>query len=147
MEISATARIARPVADVWRWYAVEHVRNHPRWDPEMQLEQVTAGPIGPGTRIRRCNTRWGAPVEGEMEIKEWVPEQVMGAHIRDANMEIFGRAIFESQPSGETVLTISIDVPGLDEARAEVMRNGLNRTVTNIKGLVETEVRTTGSSR
>ena len=145
MEISASARIARPVADVWRWYAVEHVRNHPRWDPEMQLEQVTPGPIRLGTRIRRRNTRWGAPVEGEMEIKEWVPERVMGAHVRDANMEIFGRASFESQPSRETVLTISIDVPGLDEARAEVMRTGLNRTVTNIKGLVEAEVRSTGT--
>ena len=147
MEISAAARIARPVADVWRWYAVEHVQNHPRWDPDMQLEQVSAGPIGLGTRIRRRNTRWGAAVEGEMEIKEWVPEHVMGAHIRDANMEIFGRANFESQPSGETVLTISVDIPGLDEARAEVMRNGLNRTVTNIKSLVEAKGRSAGSSR
>jgi hypothetical protein len=70
----------------------------------------------------------------------------MGAHVRDANMEIFGRATFETRPSGETDLTISIDVPGLDEARAEVMRNGLNRTVTNIKSLVEAEDRSTASS-
>jgi hypothetical protein len=140
MEISATIRIARPVADVWRWYAVEHVQNHPRWDPQMQLEQLTAGPVRLGTRIRRRNTRSGAPVEGEMEIKEWVPERVMGAHVRDANMEIFGRASFESQGLGETVLTLSADVPGLDEAMAEVMHAGMNRTVTNIKRLVEAEV-------
>jgi hypothetical protein len=145
MEISATARIARPVADVWRWYAVEHIQNHPRWDPEMQLEQVTPGPIGPGTRIRRRSTRWGEPVEGEMEIKEWVPERVMGAHVRDANMEIFGRASFESQPLGETVLTLSVDIPGLDEARAQVVRTGMSRTVTNIKRLVEAEVRATAT--
>ena len=145
MRISATARIARPVADVWLWYAVDHVRNHPRWDPDMQLAQVTPGPIGPGTRIRRRNTRWGAPVDGEMEIQEWVPERVMGAHVRDANIELFGNASFESRSVGETDLTISIDVPGLDEARAEVMRNGLHRTVTNIKSLLEAEVPSTAS--
>lgn len=141
MKITATTRIDRPVADVWRWYAVEHVRNHPRWDPDMELEQVTAGPIGLGTRIRRRNTRWGAPVEGEMEITEWDPERVLGTHIRDANMEIVGRATLESASAHETLLTIGIDVPGLDDSRAAVMRERLNRTVDSIKTLVEAESR------
>jgi hypothetical protein len=30
MEIQVSKEIHRPVADVWRFYAVEHVRNHPR---------------------------------------------------------------------------------------------------------------------
>lgn len=140
MKISATARIDRPVADVWHWYAVEHVRNHPRWDPDMQLEQVTPGPTGLGTRIRRRNTRWGAPVEGEMEINEWEPERVLGTHIRDANMEIHGRATFESPSAGQTLLTIEIDVPGLDDSKAEVMRERLDRTAGNIKALVESDI-------
>ena len=140
VEITATARIDRPVADVWRWYAVDHVRNHPRWDPDMQLEQVTPGPIGLGTRIRRRNTRWGAPVEGEMEISEWVPEQVLGTHIRDANMEIHGRATLAAASATQSLLTIGIDVPGLDEAKAEVMRERMDRTVQNIKSLIEAEI-------
>ena len=53
MKIAVSTVINRPVADVWRWYAVEHVRNHPRWDPDMELEQISEGPIG--TRIRRRN--------------------------------------------------------------------------------------------
>ena len=140
MEISATTQIDRPVADVWRFYAVEHVRNHPRWDPDMQLEQVTPGPIGLGTRIRRRNTRWGTPVEGEMEINEWEPERVLGAHFRDTNMEILGRTTFESLSAGQTLLTIGIDVPGLDDSRADVMRERMNRTAENIKALVESEI-------
>lgn len=140
MELSATARINRPIADVWRWYAVDHVRNHPRWDPDMQLTQLTPDPIGLGTRIRRRNTRWGTPVEGEMEITEWQPERVLGTHIRDANMEILGRAIMESVSGTETDLTIGLVVPGLDDSKADVMRERMNRTVENIKALVEAEV-------
>jgi uncharacterized protein YndB with AHSA1/START domain len=139
MEISATTRINRPVADVWRWYAVEHVRNHPRWDPDMELEQLTPGPIGVGTRIRRRNTRWGAPVDGEMEITEWEPERVLGTQIRDANMEILGRATLESVAAAEAMLTIAIDVAGLDDSKADVMRERLHRTVETIKSLVESE--------
>jgi hypothetical protein len=56
------------VKDVWRFVAVEHVRNHPRWDPDMELEQVTEGPIGVGTLIRRRNTHSDTPVEGTMEV-------------------------------------------------------------------------------
>jgi polyketide cyclase/dehydrase/lipid transport protein len=139
MDISASARIHRPVADVWRWYAVDHVRNHPRWDPDMTLDQVTPGPLGPGARIRRRNTRWGTPIEGEMEITEWQPERLLGTHIRDANMEIGGLATLEPVSPNETLLTITIDVPGLDAAKAAVMRERMHRTADNIKRLIESD--------
>jgi hypothetical protein len=71
MRIEVSTTIDRPVADVWRFYAVEHVRNHPRWDPDMELEQISDGPIELDTRIRRRNSRSGEPVEGEMEVVEW----------------------------------------------------------------------------
>jgi hypothetical protein len=106
----------------------------------MQMQQLTPGRLGLGTRIRRRNTRWGAPVEGEMEITEWVPERTLGTHIRDVNMEILGRATFESAHAGQTVLTILIEVPGLDDSKADVMRERLNRTGGNIKALVESEI-------
>jgi hypothetical protein len=59
MKITVSTSIDRPVGHVWRWYAVDHVRNHPRWDPEMELEQMSEGPIGLGTRIRRLNRHFG----------------------------------------------------------------------------------------
>jgi Polyketide cyclase / dehydrase and lipid transport len=139
MEISVATTIDRPIADVWRWYAVDHVRNHPRWDPDMHLEPITPGPLGLGSRIRRRNTRWGAPVEGEMEITEWEPERALGTHIRDANMEITGRATMEPVSTGQTALTIAIDVPRLDDSIADVMRERMNRTAETIKELVESE--------
>lgn len=140
MRISVATRIDRPVADVWRWYAVDHVRNHPRWDPDMQLEQISPEPIGLGTRIRRRNVRWGSAVDGEMEVVEWQPERAIGTRIRDANMEMRGRATFEPLAEGETSLTITADVPDLDPSMAAVMRTGIERTAANIKKLIESEV-------
>jgi hypothetical protein len=140
LEIQVSKEIDKPVADVWRFYAVEHVHNHPRWDPDMHLEQLSDGPIGVGTRIRRVNTRWGQSVEGEMEVVEFEPERAMGAVIHDANMDIQGRATFEPRGTDETLLTMSVDVPGLDDPeKIEFMRSMMQRSVDNMKAMMEAE--------
>ena len=36
--------IDRPIDKVFHFMVNEHVRNHPRWDPQMALEQVSGGP-------------------------------------------------------------------------------------------------------
>jgi uncharacterized protein YndB with AHSA1/START domain len=140
VNVEVSTQVDRPVADVWRFYAVEHVRNHPRWDPDMQLEQLSDGPIGVGTRIKRVNTRWGTPVEGEMEIVEFEPDHAMAAEIHDANMDIHGRATLEPLAAARTRLTMSVDVPGLDDSeKIEFMRSMMQRSVDNMKRLIETE--------
>jgi hypothetical protein len=140
MNISASTDIARPVAAVWRWYAVDHVRNHPRWDPQMELEQVSDGPIGLGTRIRRRNHHFGEPIEGEMEIVEWDPERAMGVLIRDANTDTRGRVTFEAQGPSRTRLTIEAEFAGLGTADVEKLRPMIERTARNVRHLVEAEV-------
>ncbi len=77
MELEVTTVIDRPVSIVWDFYAVHHVENHPRWDPDIELETATDGPIGVGTVIRRRSTRFETPTEGTMEITEFVPERTM----------------------------------------------------------------------
>jgi len=57
--IQVSEVVDRAVEDVFHFYAHDHVRNHPRWDPDMQLEQFSDGPIGVGTVIRRVNTHDG----------------------------------------------------------------------------------------
>jgi hypothetical protein len=144
VDVQVSTEVESPIADVWRFYATDHVRNHPRWDPDMHLEQLSDGPIGLGTRIRRVNTRWGTPVEGEMEIVEFEPERAMGAVIHDANMDIQGRAVFESRGAERTVLTMFVDVPALDDPeKVEFMRSMMQRSVDNMKRLIETETSST----
>jgi hypothetical protein len=41
----------------------------------MELEQLTEGPIGVGTVIRRRHTHYGEPIEGTMEVVEYETDQ------------------------------------------------------------------------
>jgi hypothetical protein len=139
VKITVSTTVARSLANVWQWYAVEHVRNHPRWDPEMELEQISVGPIGLGTRIRRRNRHFDEPVDGEMRIIEWKPEQAMGVEIHDANLETLGRVTFKALGPARTRLTIEADFPGMDEATAQRIRPSMDRTARNIRQLIESD--------
>ena len=139
MKIKVSTLIGRPVAGVWRWYAVEHVRNHPRWDPDMELEQISAGPIGLGTRIRRRNRHFVEPIKGEMEIVEWEPERAMGVEIHDANTDIRGRATFEALGPSRTRLTIEADFLNLDASKVDLIRPLIERTASNVRRLLESD--------
>jgi hypothetical protein len=148
VKITVSTLIDRPVADVWRWYAVEHVRNHPRWNPDIELEQISDGPIGLGTRIRRRNRHFGEPIEGEMEIVEWEPERAMGVQIHDATADAQGRATFEALGPSRTRLTIEADFPTLDASKVDQLRPLIERTASNVRRLVESEIeRGAGSAR
>ena len=140
MKVQVSIEIDRPVAVVWRFWAVEHVRNHPRWDPDVELEQISEGPMGIGTKIRRRNVRWGKPVEGEMEVVEFDPEHVIAFSVHDANMDMHGRATFEAKGAERTLLTVTTDIPEVDDPSAkDLITKGMQRSVTNVKTLVEAE--------
>src|SRR5215211_3204027 len=88
---------------------------HPRCDPDMHLEQLSNGPIGLGTRIRRVNTRWGTPVEGEMEVVELDPERAFAVSIHDRNMDAQGRTTFEAREPARTLVTVTTGIEGIDD--------------------------------
>lgn len=141
MKVEVSQVIDRPVADVFRFVAVEHVRNHPRWDPDMELEQLTEGPIGVGTIIRRRNSRSGTPVEGTMEVTEFDPERAFGGVSHDGSVETLGRITFEALDQGRTTITLIADVRGLDEAVGpDLIRTLMQRSARNIKDLIESEL-------
>ena len=129
--------IDRPPADVFRFYAVNHVRNHPRWDPDMELEQVTEGPIGVGTVIRRRHTHYGDTTEGTMEVTQYEPDRAFGVVIHDGSIEIIGRMSIRPEAERGTRLTIGIEIPG---SMNPVNPALLERTLRNIKRLIESEV-------
>ena len=141
MDVQVSTEVDRPVAVVWRFYAVEHVRNHPRWDPDMHLEQLSDGPIGLGTRIRRANKRWGTPVEGEMEVVEFDPERTFGLSIHDPNMDAQGRVTFEERGPARTLVTVTTGIEGMDDPeKIEFLTRMMQRSVDNLKSLIETEI-------
>lgn len=132
--------IDRPVATVFDFTVREHVRNHPRWDPYMELEQVTEGPIKVGTIIRRRNSHSGSPVEGAMEVVEFEPDHAVAWVIHDGNVETRARTTFESLSNDRTNMTVHIELPHMDETTdTEPMAINIQRSFQNIKQLIETE--------
>jgi hypothetical protein len=51
-----------------------------------------------------------------MEVVEYEPDRAIGAVIHDGPVEIRGRATFEAESEDRTILTISADIPGMDES-------------------------------
>jgi uncharacterized membrane protein len=140
VNIQVSEVIDRPVADVFHFFAEEHVRNHPRWDPFMRLEQISDGPIGVGTIIKRINSRSGTPVEGTMEVVEFEPNQAIGMLTHDGPVEIRGRTTFEAVGDAQTTLIISVEIRGMDESMGGMMTGAIQKSLQNIKQLIESEV-------
>ena len=140
VNIEVSVVIDRSVADVFHFHADQHVHNHPRWDPYMQLEQVTDGPIGVGTIIKRINSRSGRPVEGTMEVVQFEPDRAIGMITHDGPVEILGRATFEAVGENQTILTMHVEIPGMDESMAGMMTSGIQKSLQNVKQMIESEV-------
>jgi uncharacterized protein YndB with AHSA1/START domain len=130
--------IDRPISKVFHFFAVEHVRNHPRWDPDIELWLDTDAPIGVGTIIRRRNRRGGTPVEGTMEVLEFEPDRVIAMLIHDGPIETRGRTMFEALGASRTRLTTIIDIPGMDDSMDKSFLNSrLERSAQIRKQLME----------
>jgi uncharacterized protein YndB with AHSA1/START domain len=134
MRAELTQVIDRPVAEVFRFIATDHVRNHPRWDPNMHLEQVTPGALDAGTVIRRRYRMGEREVEGEMEVVEFEPNRVFGLVIRDGPMEMRSRIRFEPEGEAGTRLTATLE----SDALVERMDPGpIQRSMDRMKELIE----------
>ena len=131
-----TQEFDRPPDVVFRFLGTEHLRNHPRWDPEMHLEQITPGPIGVGTRIRR-RREWGnATIEGEMEVLEFEPGRGMTMLLRDGPMELRSGWVLEPSRAGTRLRGF---VEGDDTLPIDDMRAPIERSMDNMKRLIESE--------
>lgn len=139
MRVDASITVDRPVADVWEFYAVNHVVNHPRWDETIELEAISDEPIGVGTVIKRRVTRFGNVTEGTMEVTEFELESAMRVRTQDGPMTIDGFATFQAVGDEKTGFTIGGDIPGIDETMAEQIRSMMGTSVANIKALIESE--------
>jgi uncharacterized protein YndB with AHSA1/START domain len=136
----ASTVIDRPLATVFHFFAEEHVRNHPRWDPHIELWKISEGPMGVGTMIRRWNSRRGAPVEGTMEVVEYEPDHVIGMLIHDGPVEIRGRTELEAEGDDRTRITHNLEFPGMDDSMDKSFMTGeFERSLRNIKQFIESE--------
>lgn len=139
MKVENSITIDRSVGVVWRFFAIEHVRNHPRWDPDVELAMSPDGPIDVGSVIQRRVSRFGKVTKGSMECVVFDPERAIEFSVTDGPMQFSGGAAFESLGADRTHFTSWADVPGADQALADAIHALMQRSVTTIKSLIETE--------
>jgi uncharacterized protein YndB with AHSA1/START domain len=141
LQLVSTQVIDRPVSKVFHFFAVEHVRNHPRWDPDIELWLDSETPIGVGTLIHRRNHRSGKPVEGSMEVVEFEPDRLIAMLIHDGPAVTHGRTTFEAISDRQTRLTTVIEIPGMDaSADTTFLNSKLERSARIRKEMMESEI-------
>jgi uncharacterized protein YndB with AHSA1/START domain len=141
LQFESSQVIDRPIDKVFHFYAVEHIRNHPRWDPDIELWLDSDSPIDVGTIIRRRNKRSGTAVEGTMEVVEFEPNRVFAMVIHDGPAEMRGRTTFEALSDNQTKITTIIDIPGMDASTDKTFLNSkLERSAQIRKQLMESEI-------
>jgi uncharacterized protein YndB with AHSA1/START domain len=129
--------IEQPVDKVFAFYADDHVKNHPRWDPNIELWLEAEEPIQVGTVIRRRNSRSGTPVEGTMEVTAFERDRAMAVVIHDGPMRVTGRATFDAVGPDTTKLTLRAEFP-LEDSMKSMLSSSMKRSLTNIKSMLET---------
>jgi hypothetical protein len=141
VQIQVSQVINRSRDKVFQFFARDHVQNHPRWDPDIELWLDSEVPLRAGTIIHRRNRRSGAPVEGTIEVTEFEPNRVFATVIHDGPVEMRSRTLFEATGDNQTTLTMNAEIPSMDENMDKTfLTSRMQRSTQNIKELIESEV-------
>ena len=133
--------INRPVDKVFHFMVVEHVKNHPRWDSDIELWLDSDEPIGVGTIIKRRNSRSGTPIEGTMEVTEYEHNRKFSTLIHDGPTKMIGGLLLEPMSDDQTKVTTLIDLPDMDESTdTSFIMKRLEEVAKIREGLIEAEV-------
>lgn len=142
----ATADIERPVETVYDFVVERFFANYPRWSPEVvELERFDDGAIDFGTRGRQVRMDRGRRSETIFRVTHLEPYRGVDF---DGEQDARFAIRFRFEPRGERAsrLLLEFELKRLDfymrpfaKLIRKAMREGTERTVRNIKGLVESE--------
>jgi hypothetical protein len=141
---SAVIRIARPVAMVYRFIAVDFYRNYPRWSPEVvSLTPLTPGPWREGALARQVRVDQGRRTDTTFRATRLEPDRRM---LIDGVSAPY-RAEYELEGEGNsTLLSFRFSLERLDlfmlpfeKLIRSALADGAARTARNLKGLIEAE--------
>ena len=141
LQIEYSHVIKRPIENVFHFMVVDHVKNHPRWDSDIELWLDSDEPMGVGTIIQRRNSRSGTPIEGTMEVTEYVLNRKFTTIIHDGPNKMIGGINFESVGDDQTKVTMLIDLPDMDESMdTSLLMKRLEEVAKIREELIEAEV-------
>jgi hypothetical protein len=144
VKAQASILVKTPPQRVYDFVAVDFARNYRRWSPEVQrLEILTPGPLRVGSRARQVRVDQGRRSDNTFRVVELAPP----SKVSFAESSDQFRIQYLMDPVGvQTRLTFIFELRRMDffmrpfEKLIRVaVRDGAERVVRNIKGLVERE--------
>ncbi len=136
MRVELSETINRPVSEVFAFYADDHLQNHPRWDPEIELSMATDGEVKIGTAFNRRHTHYGEPVEGSMTVIEFERDQRFGLAVDDGFVQFFARLTFEEVGESATKVSAVVDVPDMPESADASLLTNVTERLLNTEDLI-----------
>jgi hypothetical protein len=137
--------VDRPPAEVFRFVAVDHFVNHPRWDPDVvEMHQTSPGPVGVGTTATVVRRQGRGRVEGTVTVVAHEPDRVAAWEVAFGPFRLVQRADFTPHDGGTaTRLRLAIETQASGPMRLLVpllrvrFRRTMNRSLQAIRAAVE----------
>lgn len=141
----ATTEIARPVETVFGFVVTEFFANYPRWSPEVTLlEPLDDAPLAIGAQARQVRVDHGRRSDTVVQVIALEPEQRVAFASRGS--PAFTSAFEFSDQDRSTALTFRFELAELkfymrpfESFIRRAIQDGAERTVANIRDLIETE--------
>ncbi len=141
----ASIVIHKPVEDVYHFVSDGFFDNYPRWSPEVvELKPLSPGPVKLGTMARQVRVDHGHKSESTFKVTDHQPnKRVCFSGVSNPYTCLYE---FENRSGGDeaTRITFTFELPQVDafmrpfEKLIRVaIQDGANRTVKNLKGLIE----------
>jgi hypothetical protein len=137
------------VEQVFRFIGAEFLANYPRWSPEVVgLRALSEGPVRAGFLVRQVRVDHGHKSESTFKVTDYVANRRMSFN----GVSNAYRCLYEFEPPGGsaevTRVTFTFEFPELEmmlrpfEKLVRIaVQEGADRTVRNLKGLIEREIR------
>ncbi|WP_328985044.1 SRPBCC family protein [Thiorhodovibrio winogradskyi] len=143
----ASILIDRPPEQVFGFIADDFVDNYARWSPEVkQLEALTPGPLGLGSRMRQVRVDQGRRSESSFKVTAFESPQCLEFA---ESTDLFRTGYWLAPAGGQTRLEFGFELRRLElymrpfEKLIRVaIQDGAQRVVRNIKTLAERELAT-----
>jgi uncharacterized protein YndB with AHSA1/START domain len=140
----ASITIDRPAEDVFKFISIDFFDNYPKWSPEVKkLESMTEGPVKLGTIAKQVRVDQGHRTESQFRVNVYEPNRrLCFAGVSDPYRCTY--ELLELKP-GESIrlsftfelLELQIFMRPFEKLIRTVVQDGAERTVRNIKRLVE----------
>lgn len=140
----ASIVIRKPVEEVFHFMGNCFFENYPKWSPEVvELEALSSGPLGLGTMARQVRVDHGHRSESVFKVTDYqINQRIAFSGVSNAYSCIYDLESLEERIGSRVSFTFELPqlqpfMRPFEKLVRIAIQDGAERTVKNIKGLVE----------